>query len=328
MGLLNEWITLPMTAQNASPSALISDTLATVKTAAGIALEMREQRKLNPTLKNGSDKQDWFTAADGKVQDYLCSTLARTMPGGSPIGFKGEEKDGRTTRGHPEATYRWLVDPIDGTKPFKEGGHEWSVSVALQQRVGSDRWKTLGGVLYCSAPADQSKALKGTLYWAEYDKDGAYAIDCATHTQRRLAQPKALGTQIECNVPAQPSAPAPQPDNIVSPRFESVIRNAMDRSRLTPSYTRSICHTSMQAIEGHKYATLFEVGAHDWDIGALALIAQKSGIPNRIAPVGTDGRGEELFSTMLSWDQGLLDAACTTARRTVQLAPLHAGAKR
>jgi fructose-1,6-bisphosphatase/inositol monophosphatase family enzyme len=312
-----------MPPENASPSALTAAAISAVKAAAWRALFLRDDQLLDPVQKS-ADKNDWFTQADGQSQDLLCERLPTTMPDGKPIAFEGEEKKGRKLRpALSHFSYRWIVDPVDGTKPFKEGGHEWAVSAALQRRrtksesiLFGDKWETVIGVLYCSAPGDNADRMTGTIYWAEKEKRGAHVIDLATRETRILSEPLKLGTTVECNIAAQPSMPNPQPDNPVSESFTAMLRNAFRYHQLSPSYARSIAHTAMQAVTGRKYATLFEVAARDWDIAALKLIAEKSGVYSHIEPVG-----QGLYSTRVSWDKDLLESANRAAAQTVCAPP-------
>ncbi len=311
--------TLPMPPENASPSALTVTALDAVQDAARLGLSLREDNLLNAVNKS-RDANDWFTEADGGNQDLLHDRLPAEMPDGTPIAFEGEEKKGRKLRpAMSQFSYRWIIDPIDGTKPFKNGGHEWAVSAALQKRrspseriIFGDKWETVTGVLYCSAPGDSADNMKGTLYWAEKDKDGAYAIDCATGEQRRLGRPATLGTTLECNVAADPALPNPEKYNPVSDAFAQMLREGFSRHALTPTYARSIVHTAIQALEGQKHATLFEIAAHDWDIAALKLIAEKSGVFSHIEPLGNG-----LYSTRVTWDGELFRRSNLAAAQTV-----------
>ncbi len=66
--------------------------------------------------------QDWVTAADGAVEQFLSEQLAVAFPAD---GFQGEE--GGVSR---SGALRWVVDPIDGTSNFARGGARFCVSVA------------------------------------------------------------------------------------------------------------------------------------------------------------------------------------------------------
>jgi myo-inositol-1(or 4)-monophosphatase len=87
--------------------------------AAALALSMRTPRAtISATLKGD---QDWVTEADGAVERLLSDRLAQAFP---KDGFQGEEG------GHARSgSFRWVVDPIDGTANYMRGGQRFCVSL-------------------------------------------------------------------------------------------------------------------------------------------------------------------------------------------------------
>ena len=69
---------------------------------------------------------DPVTEADLAVDSALRETLGAARPG---YGWLSEETDDDPAR--LDARRVWVVDPIDGTKGFVDGDHEWAVSAAL-----------------------------------------------------------------------------------------------------------------------------------------------------------------------------------------------------
>jgi myo-inositol-1(or 4)-monophosphatase len=85
---------------------------------------------------------------DVRSQKLIEKTLKKALP---EAGFLGEEG----IVGDPDARYRWVVDPIDGTVNFAYGIPHACVSIALQQLAASpgpttyeDGYETLVGVVY------------------------------------------------------------------------------------------------------------------------------------------------------------------------------------
>jgi myo-inositol-1(or 4)-monophosphatase len=72
----------------------------------------------------GGDFFDPVTAADRAAETAIRETLAATYP---EHGILGEEFG--TLR--PEAEYRWIVDPIDGTRAFILGHPLWGTLIGL-----------------------------------------------------------------------------------------------------------------------------------------------------------------------------------------------------
>lgn len=92
---------------------------------------------------------DFVSDADRESELLIRDFLFKRYPDWS---FTGEEFDPVTGR---DLTYRWLVDPIDGTTNFINGMH-YTISIAL--RRGNE---TVAGVVY-NPPADEMfTAIKG-----------------------------------------------------------------------------------------------------------------------------------------------------------------------
>lgn len=65
------------------------------------------------------------TIADREAEAYLRSAIAARYPAHAVLG----EEDGLS--GAADATYRWILDPIDGTKSFVRGVPLYGVMVGL-----------------------------------------------------------------------------------------------------------------------------------------------------------------------------------------------------
>lgn len=82
---------------------------------------------------------------DVRCQERIEKILRRAFP---EIAILGEEG----VVGDPQAEYRWVVDPIDGTVNFAYGIPHACTSIALQRRTGfkpvSQEYENLAGVVY------------------------------------------------------------------------------------------------------------------------------------------------------------------------------------
>lgn len=70
---------------------------------------------------------DFVTAADKKAEKILREELQKARPA---FGFLLEE--GGEIKGE-DKSYRWIVDPLDGTTNFLHGLPHWSISIALEK---------------------------------------------------------------------------------------------------------------------------------------------------------------------------------------------------
>ena len=67
------------------------------------------------------------TEADERAERLIIDALADIDPAGVIVGEESCEKDGK-----PAIERRfWLIDPLDGTKSFLDGGADYSVNIAL-----------------------------------------------------------------------------------------------------------------------------------------------------------------------------------------------------
>jgi len=85
---------------------------------------------------------------DVRCQRLIENTLGVAFPDVALLGEEG-------IAGRPDAPYRWVVDPIDGTVNFAYGVPHACVSIALQRRVEpprkpefDDGYESLAGVVY------------------------------------------------------------------------------------------------------------------------------------------------------------------------------------
>jgi histidinol-phosphatase len=96
------------------------------------------------------------TVADKKAEESIRAAVAKHFPGD---GFLGEEY------GHEPGTtgFRWVIDPIDGTRSFVRHIPIWATLVGLEYKG-----EQIGGVVYAPCLGETYRALRG---------DGAYCND-------------------------------------------------------------------------------------------------------------------------------------------------------
>src|SRR5688572_9309265 len=102
---------------------------------------MRANLRLDKKV-NEATQHDIKLELDVRCQKIIERRLRNDF---ADIAILGEE--GIT--GNPEADYRWVVDPIDGTVNFTYGIPHACVSIALQRRANhSSVYESLVGVVY------------------------------------------------------------------------------------------------------------------------------------------------------------------------------------
>jgi histidinol-phosphatase len=88
------------------------------------------------------------TAADRAAEQFIRGEIEKVYPDHAIVGEEYGEKAGE---GNP---FRWIVDPIDGTKSFLKGVPFYSVLIALEiegvSRVGAVCFPALDEILYAA----------------------------------------------------------------------------------------------------------------------------------------------------------------------------------
>ena len=92
------------------------------------------------------------TAADKATEEFIRREIEKTYPNHA---IMGEEFGALNSSSHAnQSTFRWIVDPIDGTKAFIKGVPFYSVLIALEvdgiARVGAVGFPALDEVLYAA----------------------------------------------------------------------------------------------------------------------------------------------------------------------------------
>ena len=180
------------------------------------------------------------TVADREAEQLLRQTLLGKFP---EDGFLGEES------GEQPGTsgFRWIIDPIDGTRSFVRGVPLWATLVGLEYRG-----KQIAGVAYIPVFKQVYRALRG---------DGAYRDD------RRIRV---------SNIAAFEESQA----------FYSSISWFM-KGGCKDAFLDLVCRTQRQRGFGDFYGFLMvaqgsgelmvEYGVNSWDLAALKPIVEEAG---------------------------------------------------
>ncbi len=168
------------------------------KAAKRLLRDFNEVEQLQVSVKGPSD---FVSQADLRAEATMREELAKARPGYSFL----MEESGKS--GSENWTWRWVVDPLDGTTNFLHGVPHWCISIALERRLDNGSTEISAGMIY-NPVADE-------MFWAERGagaflnekrlrvsarreiKDALFATGipfAAVSTQRRLAFARTLGT--------------------------------------------------------------------------------------------------------------------------------------
>ena len=181
------------------------------------------------------------TAADRAIEVTIRERLQRSRPDHSVLG---EEFGADTKVGSP---WRWVIDPIDGTKNYARGNETWATLIALQH----------GGrtvVAVASLPALQQRyfAVRG---------DGAMFNDLPIHVSRIDSIDQALITHT--------GLPGFVRTNLAD-RLEALAGRCWDARSVGNSLTHLFVARGSADIGWTSRANL-------WDFAALSLIVEEAG---------------------------------------------------
>src|SRR5215471_4533003 len=112
--------------------------------------DFNEVEQLQVSVKGPSD---FVSQADLRAESTLREELNKARPG---YAFLMEESG---ASGSENWTWRWVVDPLDGTSNFLHGIPHWAISIALERRRDDGSIATVAGLVY-SPVADE-------MFWAE-----------------------------------------------------------------------------------------------------------------------------------------------------------------
>lgn len=108
----------------------------------------------SPTLKvDAKGDQSPVTIADREAEQLVRSRIDELFPNDTVQGEEFAEKSG-------ESAYRWVVDPIDGTKSFVCGVPLYSTLLAVEQDG-----EPVGGAIFIPALGEMVVAAKGLGCW-------------------------------------------------------------------------------------------------------------------------------------------------------------------
>jgi myo-inositol-1(or 4)-monophosphatase len=112
--------------------------------------DFNEVEQLQVSVKGPSD---FVSQADIRAEQTLREELNKARPG---YAFLMEESG---ASGSPNWSWRWVVDPLDGTTNFLHGIPHWAISIGLERRLPDGTSELAAGLVY--APAVDE------LFWAE-----------------------------------------------------------------------------------------------------------------------------------------------------------------
>ena len=123
------------------------------KAARRLLRDFSEVEQLQVSVKGPSD---FVSQADLRAEQTLREELNKARPG---YAFLMEEAG---ASGSDNWTWRWIIDPLDGTTNFLHGMPHWCISIGLERRLPDGAIEIQAGLIYAPAVDEMFWAEKGT----------------------------------------------------------------------------------------------------------------------------------------------------------------------
>jgi histidinol-phosphatase len=184
--------------------------------------------------------QSPVTVADRKAEQLLRATISASFPGDGLLGEEFGDTPGSTG-------YRWIIDPIDGTRCFVRNITHWATLVGLEYKG-----EMIAGVSY--APADDQffRALRG---------DGTFKDDKRVHVSNVTSLDRALACYSGIQFFQEGGK---------EQHFLKMMRN-VDRARGYGDYYGFVL------VAQGSCELMVDYGVHIWDIAGLKVIVEEAG---------------------------------------------------
>jgi myo-inositol-1(or 4)-monophosphatase len=218
------------------------------KAAKRMLRDFNEVEQLQVSIKGPSD---FVSQADLRAEATLKEELTKARPG---YAFLMEESG---AHGSDNWTWRWIVDPIDGTTNFLHGIPHWAISIGLQRRTQDGAVELAAGMVYSPA-ADE-------MFWAERG-GGAFLNERRLRVSARRELKDALfATGI--------------PFAAVSARNRSAFGRTLEALMPATAGVRRFGSAALDLawVAAGRYDGYWELGLKAWDVAAGALIVREAG---------------------------------------------------
>jgi myo-inositol-1(or 4)-monophosphatase len=210
--------------------------------------DFSEVEQLQVSMKGPSD---FVSQADLRAEQTLKEELTKARPGYS---FLMEESG---ASGSDNWTWRWIVDPLDGTTNFLHGIPHWAISIGLERRLPDGSTEIHAGLIY--APTVDE------MFWAEKGS-GAFM------NERRLRVSARRDVHEAVFATGIPFAAASTRNRVSFTRTMMALMPQVAGIRRFGSAALDLAWVAAGRYEGY-----WELGIKPWDVAAGELIVREAG---------------------------------------------------
>lgn len=230
------------------------------KAAKRLLRDFAEVEQLQVSVKGPGD---FVSQADLRAETILHEELSRARPG---YAFLMEER-GRS--GGDNWSWRWIIDPLDGTTNFLHGIPQWAISIALQRRHPDGTCELAAALVYNPAANE--------LFWAEKGV-GAFL------NERRLRVSGRRDLTTALIATGIPFATTPEKNRLPFGRTLATLMPQVAGFRRFGAAALDLAW-----VAAGRYEAFWEIGLKPWDCAAGIVIVREAG------GYVTDPEGQEII---------------------------------
>lgn len=206
-------------------------------------IQLRYFRSADLEISTKYNDFDVVTRADKESEALIIRKINETFPDHDILA----EESGEYSR---RSSWRWVIDPLDGTTNFSQGLPLFCVSIALEHDG-----EPVVGVVYAPYLNEMFSAVKGA---------GATLNGCPIHCSKKTSLNMAV---VSTGLPVDKKE---NRDNNLS--AISKVGVEVRGLRRLGSAAIDLCYTAAGFLDGY-----WELALHRWDISAGSLIASEAG---------------------------------------------------
>ena len=210
--------------------------------------DFAEVEQLQVSIKGPSD---FVSQADIRAEQTLKEELNKARPG---YAFLMEESG---ASGSDNWSWRWVVDPLDGTTNFLHGMPHWAISIGLERRLPDGTSEVQAGLVY--APAVDE------MFWAEKGV-GAFVNERRLRVSARRDLKDAL---FATGIPF--AAASPQRRQAFSRTLAGLMPRVAGIRRF------GAASLDLAWVAAGRYDGFWELGLKPWDVSAGLILVREAG---------------------------------------------------
>lgn len=239
----------------------LEDAVKAAETAGRILLEKFK----NPAVKTKNIK-DVVTDADVGSEKSIKEFLMEKYP---DYGFLGEE--GGLEKGRKKRT--WVVDPLDGTRPFSLGIPNFSVSIALVEGK-----ETLLGVVHNPVMGEMFTAIKNNGAYLngkrlQPDGNNKPLMECVVGCTFRYHRNELLRLEENVNICLVNFSPALDVCRVAQGRIDASVHGL----------TQIFDHAAAALIAQESGIKVTNFGSAEWDISENGIVAARPAVHEQLS---------------------------------------------